>query len=72
MNQTIHCSFIFSLEGGLDGFPLRVSNHNLPILYSAILRNGKGCPLLCASDKHRFIVRVLRARTHLAAPYSIV
>jgi len=34
----------------------------LPILFTSLQGNGQGCPLLRASNEHRFTVRVLRAR----------
>src|SRR5436309_14754810 len=57
-----HRSSIFSLEGGLEGLPLRVYNEGLPILCTSLWRSDQGCPLLRAWDEHSFIVRVLRAR----------
>ena len=61
-----HRSSIFSLEGGLGGLPLRVSNEGLllPSIYRHTFhpRESPDCPSLRASDEHSFIVRVLRAR----------
>ena len=34
----------------------------LPIFFTSLQGSGQGCPLLRASNEHRFIVRVLRAR----------
>jgi hypothetical protein len=42
--------------------PLHVSKETLPTLSTSFERGGRGCPLLHASNEHRFIVRVLRAR----------
>jgi hypothetical protein len=41
---------------------LRASNDGLPVSYVSLGGSGQGCPLLRASDEHRFTVRVLRAR----------
>ena len=70
-------SSIFSLEGGLDGLPLRatfspahpLARRDVPLAQARAfnslnlyLGSGQGCPLLRASNEHSFIVRVLRAR----------
>jgi hypothetical protein len=60
--STEHRSSIFSLEGGLEGLPLRVSNEGLPIPYTSLKGSGQGCPLLRASSDHSFTVGALRAR----------
>ena len=38
-------------------------------LYTSLRGSGRGCPLLRASNEHRFTVRVLRARR--APGYSL-
>ena len=46
------------------GTPRRAScpGEGLPISYAFLEGSGRGCPLLRASNEHRFTVRVLRAR----------
>jgi hypothetical protein len=45
-------------------FPGRAisQGEGLPILFTSLQGSGQGCPLLRASNEHRFTVRVLRAR----------
>ncbi len=46
---------------------------NFQTLYTSLKGSGRGCPLLRASNEHRFTVRVLRARRaprHSPLPFS--
>ncbi len=47
-HRTMYRSSIFSLEGGLDGLPLRVSNEGLPILYTSLIKGAAKVALYCA------------------------
>jgi hypothetical protein len=64
----IHHSSTFSLEGGLDGLPLRVSNESLPV--SSIYLKGSGqVALHCAHRTSTFLsCAFCEQEGHLAAP----
>jgi len=70
-HRAMHRSSTFSIEGRLDGLPLRVSHEAILPLH--LLHRGQAnYPSLRTSDEHRFIVRVLRARRAPGRSLSIL
>jgi hypothetical protein len=66
---TEHRSSMFSLEGGLEGLPLRVSNEGLPICYTSLKGSGQDCPSTARIGRAPFHrARSASKKDGLAAP----